>query len=219
MAASQCILLSNFVYYHTYLRCCFYIFEHNMDMSVDKMNYVISLKDEDVVMINGFIFELNVILNVMLLHYRHITARSEVHSYQSEQTNYAFSPRPSKKRDLSRTSKITSAGAAAGSSKVAPISKKKNTVVSKDMDMDKDEEFEPLKPTKSFDARYLASAWNERHASPSRKPRSQVSASSRRGLFQDSSDNLDFQANAFGMFYVMLRCVMLFMFCLFFFCF
>lgn len=98
-------------------------------------------------------------------------------SYQSEETNYAFSPRPSKKkRELGRADSV----------KVASS-------------MTVDEEFESRKlkePTHSFDARYLASAWNDRHASPSRKPR--IQKSSHGDMFEDK-DDIGFLPNVFGM--------------------
>ena len=82
--------------------------------------------------------------------YRQIAARSEVNKYQSEKTNFAFSPRPMKKRHLGRT-------------------KSSSTSMSNDSDDDKIE-FQRLKESRnSFDTRYLASAWNDRQISPSHK--------------------------------------------------
>jgi hypothetical protein len=78
----------------------------------------------------------------MFILLRHITARSKVQSYQNEQTNYAFSPRPNKSRGASAT------------------------VV-------EDEE------KVEFDSKYLASAWNDRHASPTRNIK-------RMGSYQES---------------------------------
>jgi hypothetical protein len=78
----------------------------------------------------------------MFILLRHITARSKVQSYQNEQTNYAFSPRPNKSRGAS-----------------ARVVEDEEKV--------------------EFDSKYLASAWNDRHASPTRNIK-------RMGSYQES---------------------------------
>jgi hypothetical protein len=109
--------------------------------------------------------------------FRHITARSSsVRTYQEEENNYAFSPRPTKKRG-------SSTGGAA-------------RVIGQVHDDNDEFEDRTLKPTASFDTRYLASAWNDRHASPTDKHK-QLCAG-RGKSFRDSEDEM-FPSNVFGM--------------------
>lgn len=100
--------------------------------------------------------------------FRHITARSKVQPYQSEHTNFAFSPRarPHPKNK----------------------SKQKRELARAESSVEGEDDFESRRlkePTKSFDARYLATAWNDRHAPPSRG----IQSSAHRALYQDNREH------------------------------